>query len=117
MMIKAKKITAFFFAVIFVSYYASTTLFSHSHIISGATIAHSHIHTDSHHDSKNGGHTEYEITLISQITHFENINSLFSCIPAPLQFSLQDHKFTKTPDRLTSIHLQNLSLRAPPVCA
>ena len=116
-MVKAKKITAFFFAVIFVSYYASTTLFSHSHIISGATIAHSHIHTDSHHDSKNGGHTEYEITLISQISHFEYIDFSCSYIPAPSQFPLHEHKFTKTPDRLTSIHLQNLSLRAPPVWA
>jgi len=111
----AKKIVAFFFVVIFVSYYASTSLFSHFHIISGANIAHSHVHDNSHHDTKNGGHTEYEITLISQIAHFEYVIYSLNNIPTPPQFSLHENDAIKTPDRLTSIHLQNLSLRAPPV--
>jgi hypothetical protein len=96
------------------SYYASITFFSHSHIISGATISHSHVHKDSHHDSNNGGHTQQDITLIAQISHFENIIFSNSYIPSPIQFPVFEKKITNTPHWITSIHLQHLSLRAPP---
>ena len=114
-MIKIKKILSLFLLALYVSYYASTILFSHTHTISGATIVHSHIHADSHHNSKSGGHTKYEITLIAQISHFEYIN--FSCdyIPVPTQFQIHDNKIVEVNVYIASIHLQNLSLRAPPV--
>ena len=114
-LVKIKKIGSLLFVMLFMSYYASTTLFSHSHIISGATIIHSHIHTDSHHDTKSGGHTEQCITLIAQISHFEYID--FSCysIPSPSQLPLHENKFVETTHWVASIYLENLSLRAPPI--
>jgi len=112
---KTKKIVSLFFIALFISFYVSTTLFTHTHTISGATIIHSHLHTNSHHDTNNGGHTEQSITLISQISHFEYIDFSFNCVPVPAQFPLYENKFIETAHRITSTHLKNLSLRAPPV--
>jgi len=114
-MVRIKKIAASFFVVLFVSYYGSAVLFSHTHIINGVTIVHSHIHTDSHHNTKSGGHTAQSITLIAQISHFDYID--FSCkfvLDAP-QHILNKIKFIETSHWVVSIHLQNLSLRAPPI--
>jgi len=112
---RTKKIVSFLCVVIFISYYASVTLFSHTHIISGATIAHSHLHHDSHHDTKSGGHTAQSITLIAQISHFEYTD--FSCnyVPVPAQFQIHEDKIVEINFHITSIHLENLSLRAPPI--
>jgi len=116
-MIKIKKIVSIFFVALFISYLAGTTLFSHTHIISGATIVHSHLHTDSHHDTKSGGHTQNEITLIAQVSHFEFANFSSCCTLAPQQFQLFENKTIEEPYRVVSIHFQNLSLRAPPTWA
>ena len=113
-MAKIKKIAALFFVVLFMSYYANVSLFFHAHIISGATIIHSHIHADSHHNTNSGGHTCSEITLIAHISQFEYNYSSICDIPSPSQFSFHENKVNKATDRITSVHLQNLSLRAPP---
>jgi hypothetical protein len=114
-MVRIKQIVSIFFFVLFISYLAVTTLFSHTHTISGATVFHSHLHTDSHHDTKSGGHTQNEITLIAQVSHFEfaNFSSCFTL--APQQFQLFENKTIEEPYRVVSIHFQNLSLRAPPI--
>ena len=97
------------------SYYASTYLFIHTHVICGATITHSHIHTNSHHDTKNGGHTEHSITLIAQISHLESIDFTCESVPTPLQFPLHENKFVETAHWVASICFENLLLRAPPI--
>ena len=114
-MVKIKKILSFLFVVLFMGYYANTTLFSHSHIISGATIVHSHVHTDSHHGTKSGNHTEQCITLIEQISHFDYFD--FSCnfVSNISQYLLHESKFVETTHWVVSSYLQNLSLRAPPI--
>ena len=112
---KTKRVVSFFFVALFISYYVSSTLFSHAHIISGATIFHSHFHTNSHHDTKSGGHTENCITLIAQTSHFEYIDFLPYFIPQLSQFPLYENKYPESTHWITSIHLKNLSLRAPPI--
>jgi len=112
---KIKKIGSFFFVALFLSYYASTAFFPHLHIISGASITHSHIHANSHHDTKSGNHTEQCITFIAQISHFDYID--FSCnfVLKPIQFPLHKDKFVETTHWFAANHLENLTLRAPPV--
>jgi hypothetical protein len=114
-MIRIKKILSLFFVALFVSYYASTTLFSHLHHISGATIYHSHFHTESHHDTKTGGHIEQSLTLIAQISNFDYIDFSCDCIQKPLEIPIYENKYVSTTHYVTSIHLENTSLRAPPV--
>ena len=101
--------------VLFVTYYVSLTIFSHSHVISEATIVHSHIHTNSHHDTKSGGHTEHSITLIAQTSHTEYIGFSYIHVPTPLQLQLNLNKLVETTQWVASIYFQNLTLRAPPI--
>ena len=112
---KIRKIISLFFVELFASYYAGTTLFSHTHIIRGATIVHSHIHTHSHHDSKSGNHTEQSITLIALSSHFEFADLSCNCVLKPSQSLLHKEKTVETTHWFVSIHLENLTLRAPPV--
>lgn len=93
------------------------TLFSHTHIIHGATITHSHIHTNGHHDTKSGGHSEQSITLIAQISQFEYVTYKYYILPDPLQFLLFANERLETNQSISSVHLQHPSLRAPPVWA
>ena len=114
-MSKIKKIAPFLLVVLFMNYYANTILFPHSHIINGTTIAHSHSHTDSHHDTKTGGHTQSDIVLIAQISHFDYIDFSCDCVLNSFPFQLHENKFVETAHWIIPIYLQNLSLRAPPI--
>jgi hypothetical protein len=114
-MVVIRKIVSIFLVALFTSFYAGTTLFSHLHVISGATITHSHFHKNSHHDTKSGGHTERCINLIAQISKFQYIIFLNVCVPAPLQLSLYKDKPNETTHWVAPIHFQYISLRAPPI--
>lgn len=114
-MVRTKKIISYLFVAIFLSYYAGISLFSHTHIISGVVIFHSHLHKDSHHDTKSGGHTENSIALIAQISNFEYIDFLYNCFIKPIQQPLYESNCVEKPQWIISIHLENLALRAPPV--
>jgi hypothetical protein len=114
-MVRIKKILSLFFAVLFVSYYAGIAFFSHAHIISGATVFHSHFHAETHHDTDSGGHTEQSITLIAQISNFNYIDFSCDCVLKPLQLQLYENNCMETVPMIFSIHLENPSLRAPPI--
>ena len=114
-MIKIKKIVSFLFVALFMSYYTGTTFFSHSHIIGEAEIFHSHIHAESHHDTKNGDHSEKDITLIAKISNFDYTDFSYNIILKPIHFPLFKEKFIEPTHFVTSVYLQNLSLRAPPL--
>jgi len=114
---KIRKITALFLLVLFVVYYGSINLFYHTHIINGVTIVHSHFHAETHHDTQSGGHTWHSITLIAQISHFDyaDFSCRFELKPAQPCRGVVRNIFTT--QKVTSLHLKNLSLRAPPVAA
>jgi hypothetical protein len=114
---KIKKITSLFLLMLFVGYYGSVTLFFHSHIINGVTIVHSHIHTETHHDTQSGGHTQQSITLIAQISHFDYVDISGNAQLKPLQLCRDTACCVPAVRWVTSIHLHNCSLRAPPVAA
>ena len=111
---KIRKIVSFFFVVLFINYYAGVAFFYHSHVINDTVITHSHTHTDSHHDTKNGGHTQSDIIFIAQISHFDYIDFSCNCVLKPIQLFFNENKFVETTHWVASVHLENLSLRAPP---
>jgi hypothetical protein len=59
--------------LLFASYYLSTALFQHVHIIDGIHVAHSHIHKECHHDTPCGGHSLPKIILIDKLSAFETL--------------------------------------------
>ena len=114
---RLKKIVSLCLLVLYVAYYSSTIFFYHTHIIDGKTTSHSHAHKESHHNSQSGGHTKQDIVFIAQISHFEFVDIACQITLAPQQFQLFENKLIEEPQRVVSIHFQNLSLRAPPAWA
>jgi len=76
---------------------------------------HSHIHTESHHDTQHGGHDEHAIAFICQASKTEHLDVCRSHTPTPFIFSLHKNKSADTAQWVASIYFENLSLRAPPV--
>ena len=104
--------------VLFVSYYANITFFSHAHIINGVTIVHSHFHTgfdNSQHPQHQ--HSTADIQLIAVISQL-NIESL------PFQISVEDplpqHVDKELVPLVANPYLVDFEgeyqLRAPPYC-
>ena len=113
--LKSRRGIAALFLLLFVAYYSNVTLFEHTHIINGVTIVHSHFHADSHHNSRSGGHTANNVTLISQLNNFQTTGSgiqLFS-------FGISDYTLliVSHADDFAIVQQNgfNYSLRAPPV--
>lgn len=103
--------------LLFVVYYVDIHFFTHTHIINGVTIVHSHIHDRHHHDTDAGGHTISEITLISTLAHqFLTTGELYH---AELEAAaIIFYTLTFAQDVLVdSVHLFCPSLRAPPAVA
>ena len=112
---RVNKIVSFLCVALFISYYASVTLFSHSHVIYNTVFEHSHSHTDSHHNTNSGGHSQDEIILIAQISHFDYIIFSCNCAVKPINLSFKEETGYETTHWVVSVYFQNLSLRAPPV--
>lgn len=112
---RIRKISSLFFVVLFAGYYVNTTCFSHTHIINGATITHSHFHKNSHCDTQNGNHTKQNITLIAQISNFDYIDFSCNSVPAPVQLQLHKNKIVEIPNKISTLQFENISLRAPPI--
>lgn len=110
-----RQIYAQVFLLVFVSFYSNVSFFQHSHIINGVTIVHSHIHSNHHSSSDDGGHTKAETTLISHLTNIElsDVNIFADefkvILPSAKPFELISHI-----DDVEAIHLISPSLRAPP---
>ena len=114
LMVKLKKILSFLFVVFFTSYYAGTACFSYSHIVYGTSFIYSHFHIDPHHDNQKS-HIEQDIVLIACFFNSKFIDTSCLSILTPLRLLLYENKFIRSIHWATSIHLENLSLRAPPV--
>ncbi len=102
------------FLLLFCAYYANVTLFSHSHIVNGTILVHSHMHSQHHHDSENGGHTVLDITLIANLA-----NQFLTTGDAPLAELQAYNILLLTLDAVqdaqaVSLVLSCPSLRAPP---
>lgn len=71
-----------FFLALFLSYFADITFFTHSHIINGSTIVHSHYFPgySSTKDNKPVKHTHTENTL-TLISHATNWNATIQGLP------------------------------------
>jgi len=113
-MIKYKKIVSFILVALFVSDYINDHLFFHSHIIDGDVVIHSHIHSETHHETPNGGHSKQDFYVF---IHYDDCSTPYYCRFIPTEFHFCAHKLIEANVHVSSIHFVNLKLRAPPVLA
>ncbi len=109
---KGKHIAGSILLLIFMAYYVNITFFTHSHIINGVTIVHSHFHDKTH--TQTGGHNGSELTLISKLSTFQSLSALsFLVAPIALFFLIAIIRiFCK--ETTASDSIAYISLRAPP---
>lgn len=105
------KIMRWFLPVLFISYMAGITLFTHSHVVNGVTIVHSHpFKKDSPHS-----HTTVEFQLIHLLSHVATTGAgIFFLSFQFIAYLL--YTFSWRPDRAgyCSSVVGVVSLRAPP---
>lgn len=85
-------------------------MFTHVHYVNGVMIVHSHLST-----SKQHTHTKSELVVIHNLSvvHTLEGHSFVMCeVQVPLLYALESPLVTSF---ATSVHLNSLSLRAPPV--
>lgn len=99
--------------LLFACYYASATLFVHSHLIDGVQVVHSHFSFGE--DSSTHSHTKAEVQLIATLSSFVMV------IVAAITLRPTDRKLLCVivlPESLCkdlSDYHRTISLRAPPV--
>jgi len=89
-----KQLTAGFLLLLFVTFFAKTTLFLHVHIVDGVAIVHSHLHP--HKDccsdyNTADGHSHEEMDLIDVLSEFQVLAHVFSTIVPNVDFTF--HRF------------------------
>ncbi len=112
MLQRGKQIVGGILLLIFMAYYVNISFFTHSHIINGVTIVHSHFHDKAH--AQSGKHTDSEVTLISMLSALETcaVATFFAGLAVFFPFA------TVTPVlrgvQFTTNRIVCVSLRAPP---
>jgi hypothetical protein len=86
--------------------------FSHSHIINGATIVHSHLHNKAH--AQTGTHTDSELSLISSLSAFQTLAADVCAVSLGILFLLQVFILPFFEKRIFANTSACISLRAPP---
>lgn len=109
---RSKQVIAGILFVIFTLYYVDICFFSHSHIINGTTIVHSHFHNKAH--TQTGTHTESELTLISSLSAFHTLPADVCAVSLEILLLLQVFILPFFEERIISNPTACISLRAPP---
>ena len=105
-----KRYVALVLMLIFCSYSAGISLFSHTHIINGASVVHSHLGGTSDHE-----HTESQYTVIEILSHFQSESvDFFHSVESPVILSSELYiGYVATP--ILSDAATEIGLRGPPV--
>ena len=95
--------------MIFCSYYAGISMFSHTHITNGSSVVHSHLGGGAQHD-----HSDSQYAVIDILSNFQSECAVdFFCAATP--FFLLSESFTayEAPSFLNEVHSVH-ALRGPP---
>lgn len=105
-----------FFLIVFCLYSCSVSFFTHTHIINGVTIVHSHFYTTDDDGKPTHEHTGAEIQLINSLSIYF-VAGLIVAFILILAFDLKPRLLvSKSPFFvLQSIHREYSRLRPPPV--
>ena len=95
--------------LIFCSYYAGISMFSHVHISNGSSIVHSHLGGSSEHD-----HSESQYAVIDILSHFQSEAAVeYHCLETLFFFLIDSDTEYIAPAYLSGAH-SVYSLRGPP---
>ncbi|SFK56863.1 hypothetical protein SAMN05216357_103127 [Porphyromonadaceae bacterium KH3CP3RA] len=112
MLWKSKRLIASILFVVFTFYYVDICFFSHSHIINGTTVVHSHLHNKAH--TQTGTHTDSELKLISSLSAFETLAADLSAVIPGVLILLQVFILPFLKEKIYSKPAACISLRDPP---
>ena len=95
--------------IMFCCYLSGISLFSHTHIVNGTSVVHSHLGGNSEHQ-----HSESQYAVIDILSHFQS-ESATGHVSVSAPFLQTSEIFTKynAPSKPCLVH-STLSLRAPP---
>ena len=113
---RQNKITGYLFLLLFLGYYASITLFSHTHIVDGVTIVHSHPYkSGSGRNPVNHQHTADGFVLIHFISNLLTTVSFVAISISAYKAVLKKFNFGKLEENFSDLSvLYSYTLRAPP---
>ncbi len=112
-----KKISRFFLLILFLGYYGSITLFTHTHIINGITIVHSHpFNSGTKENPIKHQHTENGFLLIQFLSHFLASILFFAFSIEAYKAVFRKYTIQKNKESFSRIpSLISYGLRAPPL--
>lgn len=106
---RSKAYKALLLLLIFCSYYAGISMFSHVHISNGSSIVHSHLGGSSEHD-----HSESQYAVIDILSHFQSECAVsFHCAGVPFILLSESCTAYDAPSCLKGVHAVH-TLRGPP---
>ncbi len=101
---------ALWLMVIFCSYYAGISMFSHTHIANGSSIVHSHLGGDADHD-----HSDSQYAVIDILSHFQSESAVgYHGVPSPF-FQLSESYTVYDAPSCLKVELNGFTLRGPPL--
>lgn len=106
-----KTYTALFLMVVFCSYYAGISMFSHTHIANGSFIVHSHFGGDAEHD-----HSDSQYAVIDILSNFQSETaSTFQSTGSPYQTASESYSLPEASAYQSQVHTA-YEHRGPPQC-
>ena len=102
--------TALLMLLIFSCYYSGISLFSHVHIVNGASVIHSHWDGGSAHE-----HSDNQYAVIDLLSNFQSEGAVaFNSVATPLPVQLSDSFANYTAPLYKDAALSLSTLRGPP---
>lgn len=106
-----KTYTAFFLIVVFCSYYAGISMFSHTHIANGSSIVHSHLGGNAEHN-----HCDSQYVVIDILSNFQSETAAtFQSTGSLFQTTYESYAAPKVQEYLSQVHVA-FNHRGPPQC-
>lgn len=112
---KLKQVIKIILPIIFIGYACSITFFTHTHIINGVTIVHSHPYATDDNGNTSHQHTGAEIQLIHSLSSFYIAGSIVLFFILKLYSTQKIIRFARKYLQIPRINVKEIfRLRAPP---
>lgn len=100
--------------ILFISYYGSIKLLSHSHNFNGVTVVHSHPYK-SNPDGQSHNHSASELLVLHYLSDYVSTTAVSFCLPDIVFSIVEVNNFNTNPLYGLPYPWYTYSLRAPPI--